>query len=684
MTKKEMEQKLKTEKNYFDNMFKNIDNNIFLDEDQRKIILTDEKYIMVIAGAGSGKTTTISAKVNYLIERQHIKDEEILVISFTNKAVKELDDRINKDFKHNIAIQTFHKFGYEIIKNNLTNPPKITTENEKIIKTYIEKELIKNPSKLKKFLDLYIYYFNISEEILLYSNYDKYYRYKNKQKYPTLKHKLEYTNKEISKQTKTNQTIKEETLNSLNEVIIANYLYMNNIEYHYQKPYKYNNHYKPDFTINYQEKEYYIEQINMNNINAFKYEKNIQLIKKIHQKHATDLIIINNDDITETLKQELKKRNIQPKPKNNNEIFNKLIEKNKDIDYKRFVNFCTNFITLFKSKGYEQKDFKKLNWKGKRNELFLTFIQNMYIYYQDKLSKNNQIDFDDMINKATKIVKETPTINLKYKYIIIDEYQDISNCRFNLIKSISQKINSKIMVVGDDWQCIYSFAASNINLFTQFEKYVGTCTTLKIVKTYRNSQELIDIAGKFILKNKNQIQKKLISPKKLKNPIKILSYKSNKIIKSLEQAIIYLKNKYQDKNILILGRYTFDKNKIIDNKIFKEEKNKIIYTKDPQLKIDYMTVHASKGLGYDNIIIINALNDTLGFPSKIKNDEIIEQLINTQEDIKYAEERRLFYVAITRTKNEVIILAPSYNCSPFIKEIKKYKNVQKCNILKTK
>jgi len=239
------------------------------------------------------------------------------------------------------------------------------------------------------------------------------------------------------------------------------------------------------------------------------------------------------------------------------------------------------------------------------------------------------------------------------------------------------------MVVGDDWQCIYSFASSNINLFTQFEKHMKKSKILKITNTYRNSQELIDIAGKFILKNQNQIKKKLKGTKRLKYPITIFIYKGNKIIKSLIQAVEYLIKKYgQEKNILILGRYTFDKNKIIDNQKIKEENNKIIYIKKPNIRIEYMTIHASKGLGYDNVILINLLNDTLGFPSKIKTDPILKTLITSEKGIKYAEERRLFYVALTRTKNEVIMLTPNYNQSLFAKEIKKYKNIKtkKCNI----
>ena len=668
---KYIETEKQNQKHYFENMFKNIDENIKLDEEQIKIILTDEDNQMVIAGAGSGKTTTITAKVNYLIEKKNIKDEEILIISFTNKAVNELKERINKDFKHNVKIQTFHKFGYDIIKNNQINPPKIETENEKIIKKYIEQELLTDKKQLKRLLDFFLYYFEISEEYIIINDYKKYNNYKNKTKYKTLKQKIEY----INQNQKPDKTIQEEYTENINETKIANYLYMNNIEYQYKKPYKYNEKYIPDFTIITNNETYYIEQININQYNTFKYRKKLTKLKKIHKKHKTKLIEIYEGDVIEQLKSQLKKNNIKHQPKQIEEIFNQIIQQN-DNTYTKFINLCKTFITLFKSKGYEEQDIKNIKITSKRTELFINIIEKLYKYYQQTLKQQNKIDFDDMINEANNIITQKNEITLKYKYIIIDEYQDISECRYNLIKNISNKLKNKIMVVGDDWQCIYSFASSNINLFTQFQKNVEHCEVQKITKTYRNSQELIDIAGKFIQKNQNQIKKHLISNKTLKNPITIIKHNTKNKQKKLLKALDYIITKYgQKKTILILGRYTFDKNEIIDNKNLIEQNNKITYKKYEKTKIEYMTIHSAKGLGYDNVIIINTKNETLGFPSKIKTDPILEQLITIDKTIKYSEERRLFYVALTRTKNETIILTQKNNSSIFIDELKNYKNI---------
>ena len=461
LRKENNEQYIKTkqeeEKEYFKTMFKNIDKNIKLDEEQIRIILIDEDYHMVIAGAGSGKTTTITAKVNYLIQKKKIKDNEILIISFTNKAVKELDERINKEFKHNIKIQTFHKFGYDIIKENTTTKPKITKNTEKIIKEYFEKEIINDKENLKLLTEILIHF------------------------------------KIIKRKNKINQQLQKN------------------------------------------EKE-----------------------------------------------------------------------------YKNFIQICTHFISLYKS-----KDNKKIKPKKQIIKKFTILMEDLTKYYQKTLKENNEIDFDDIINEADKIII-TKKNKFNYKYIFIDEFQDISESRYKLIKDIAQINNSKIMVVGDDWQCIYSFASSNLDIFTHFQKDITKCEVSKITKTYRNSQQLIDIAGKFIQKNPYQIKKQLISEKQLNNPITIIKYKTNKKTKKLKEIIKYIIKKYgENKKILILGRYTFDIKSIKDPEI-KIEDNTIILKNYEKTIINYLTVHSAKGLGYDNVILINTENKKLGFPSKKK------------------------------------------------------------------
>ena len=288
-----------------------------------------------------------------------------------------------------------------------------------------------------------------------------------------------------------------------------------------------------------------------------------------------------------------------------------------------------------------------------------------------------------MINYAYKKLALLKTKRIEYDYIFVDEYQDISYQRYNFIKELSTLFKAKIVAVGDDYQSIYSFSLADMSLFTNFYDLMGYADILKIINTYRNSQELVDVTYNFISKNDYQIDKRLITNKHLKNPVVINYYDNNldsaKIEVILKEIIldIYKENPYD--KILLLGRYNKDIDYFYDVSLFKKGDGDHIILKDNKnIDITYLTIHKSKGLGFDQVIILNTINAKRGFPSMIKDEPVISLLSKDKEEpILYPEERRLFYVALTRTKNKVYILCPyAYKeRSSFIKEISEYDNV---------
>ena len=359
----------------------------------------------------------------------------------------------------------------------------------------------------------------------------------------------------------------------------------------------------------------------------------------------------------------------------------KYIENNEEVEM--LEKLISTFIHLFKCNGYKLEDFnlflkqaKRKILKYRHNKNFLIIVLNIYLKYEKYLKDNKEIDFDDMIIKATKLVKEKG-INNKYKYIIIDEYQDTSLIRFNLIKEILNKTNSNLMVVGDDFQSIYRFTGCDLSLFLDFKKYFKKSKIMKIQNTYRNSQELIDIAGKFVMKNKKQIDKNLKSNKHIYEPIKIIYYENIRI-KFIE--IINKIYKETNKPILVLGRNNKDIKTLLSDKI-KLENDNLIYIENKNIKMKYLTVHKSKGLEEENVILINLENKLTGFPNQMKDDKLLRFVSKRYEKYPFSEERRLFYVALTRTKNYVYILTPKKEESIFIKELRKdFKNKININL----
>ena len=697
---------LKSEKDYFDTILKDIDPNIKLDEEQRRAVVTDDDYCLLVAGAGAGKTTTMAAKVKYLVEKKLIAPDDIIVISYTNKAIGELKERINNGLKIPAKICTFHAFAFEIVKKFSVEPPEINFSSFNIVLKMLEQSVF-NDKKLMRNLVLFLgYYFDLTEDVFKFDNLNQYHQYKAAQDYETLKSGLgEYIKKVEQQRSKRVKTISGEYMRSIQEVQIANFLYLNGLDYEYERPYPFeslsrNKKYTPDFYISQGEHEVWLEHYSLtesgyNNVftpeQLARYKKSIRDKREVHKAHKTTLVetwslYSDRRSLMDHLRELLEKEGFVMKPRNLEQVYKKIVDTGKDKYIIKLILFMMNFIEQFKTTGYDAGGFEILRKKtdNPRTLLFLEIAEQVYNYYQEVLKANNQIDFADMINDAHFYLQEIERqhIELKYKYIIIDEFQDIARQRFNLTKRLSEITKAKVVAVGDDWQAIYAFSGSDITLFTRFLELMGAGTELKITHTYRNSQELIDIAGGFVQKNSTQIRKQLLSPKRLDNPIVIESFDDSfKPMKALAETVENIIGKIisefgENKSILLICRYNYDMYKLCMTGAFEEmPSDRVRCKKYPNANISFMTAHRSKGLGYDNVILINMFDGKFGFPCQIEDDPIMKMVMHEDKSMPFAEERRLFYVALTRTKNRVYIATPKHKPSRFLVELIKDYNL---------
>lgn len=695
-----VEETVEREKDYFDHILDEIDPGIRLDEEQRRAVVTDDDYCLLVAGAGAGKTTTMAAKVKYLVEKQHVNPEEIIVISYTRKAIGELKDRINSGLKIPAEICTFHKFAFDIVKRFSSEPPEVNMSSYKIIFDMLEHAIFHNKPLMRNLVLFMGYYFDLEENVFKFENLDQYHLFKASQDYETLKSSLgEYVKKVEQQRSKRVKTITGEYLRSVQEVQIANFLYLNGLDYEYEHIYPFDSpsrvkKYTPDFYISQGEhtawlEHYALTESGYNRIftpqQIRKYKKEIQDKRALHKAFHTNLLetwSFYNDrrPLLEHLKEVLENEGFILKPRDLDEVYRKIVETGKDKYIYKLIFFMMNFIEQYKTAGYDGGGFAILRRKtdNPRTLLFLDIAEQVYNYYQDTLKKNNEIDFADMINDAHAYLQEIEQqgIELPYKYIIIDEFQDIARQRFNLTKRLSEITKAKVVAVGDDWQSIYAFSGSDITLFTRFLELMGAGTELKITHTYRNSQELIDIAGGFVQKNVAQIRKQLVSPKHLQDPVIIKefndSFKPMKALADQIEAVIgeIIKEFGIKSSILLIGRYNYDMYKLYHTGRFSELPNNRVKSEAyPNANITFMTAHSSKGLGYDNVILINMFEGKFGFPCQIEDDPIMKLVTYEDTSMPYAEERRLFYVALTRTKNRVYIMTPLKKPSRFLIEL---------------
>lgn len=697
-------------KEYFNNIFKDVDPNIHIDYEQAKTILADEDYSLIVAGAGTGKTTTMVAKVKYLVEKMHVNPSEIVAISFTKKTTEELKKRIVDDFDIPANIFTFHSLGYKYIRNYFTGKKGIDVVDHnvrhQIFLEYI-KDIFADKDKLNNLVNIYTNQGEDRPWILgkfLAENYEKYNsfeEYFNDYKKNCLWEASENLPERVERETQRRlnadvpMTLKGEIVKSVGEARIANFLYKNSIDYEYEKIYKEliedGKKYNPDFTIYHAGEPIYIEYFGLSNYDGEE-AKDYQRIKKIkeeyHAKRHNKFIKVDyipGENIIDTLRDELYKLGIKFNEKSNYDIYNDILDQNPTREMFRLEAFWYDVVDSIKAsykreyKNYVIDDFLSTLDTNTRlkYEADSYFVRQFYSFYCHKLIDDPNIlkvDFNDMIYYARKCLSEDPDkIPFNYKYLIIDEYQDISQGRYLLTKKIIDENHGKIMAVGDDWQSIYGFSGSKIEYIYDFEKYYKGAKIFKISTTYRNSQSLVNYVGEFIMRNKSQIQKELISIKDEENPIEFIEFDKGEEYLKLKEIVLKIHKDNPNHKILILARKNYSINKIFDDFDFKDDVGtKITIRNAKNISIDGMSIHKSKGLTTDDVILIGLNNN---FPIEDFGDYWLKVLFKNEvvtEKIDNAEERRVFYVALTRAKHKVYLLVNKdiNRVSPFVQELR--------------
>jgi DNA helicase IV len=299
-----------------------------------------------------------------------------------------------------------------------------------------------------------------------------------------------------------------------------------------------------------------------------------------------------------------------------------------------------------------------------------------------------------MINEATAALeKDNDLYANAYDHILIDEYQDISAQRFKLLKRLLERNpNCKLFCVGDDWQSIMGFSGSNLDFFVKFGEYFGSPAISEICTNYRSGKTLVD-AGAELIKNNgaSQVQKPAMSKNMETRPIIVYNssqmdderYREQTVQDCQRKICEYLEKGVSANDILVLTRYMRTK---IEG---RTEFFKIVRTflndakvNDINVAVDHadipnavrlLTVHKCKGLEAKVVFVLNVVKGEFGFPSEIEDPAILEVARgdNGIKDQK-EEERRLFYVAITRAKQDLYIYTRQHENSEFLKEIAAY------------
>lgn len=648
-----------------------------LDKQQLMCIAKEVHSHLVLAGAGTGKTTTIVGYVKYLLLSGKCNENELLLLSFTNAAASEMAHRITSETGKGLDVYTFHKLGLNIIASVQGKIPRISQLD---LRQFTRKQLdslVQQEEYLRK-LSYYLTYAGTAQRSEFDFTDEKEYQTYLKMSPPI--------------------TMKKETVKSYGEMDIANFLFQNGIQYIYEMSYPVDTRtseygqYHPDFYL--PDYNIYIEYFGVNRKGEvppyFKasheksaselYQDGIRWKRRLHQTNGTQLIELYayeklEENLIQSLADKLTKAGVVFAEQSAHDIW-KSVTDNQSQTLDRIAELFVTVINLIKSNNCTIDEVRKRNYTLRSLssiDLTLDLVAPIFDRYQLLLKTNNEIDFNDMINLASEyIIRGQYQHN--YKYVIVDEYQDISQSRFRLLFSMREQKDYQLFCVGDDWQSIYRFSGSDIGFILSFNKYWGASEVSRIETTYRFPESLIKVSSSFVMKNPEQMKKALHSaiPDQGFSMERINGYTEELALNFLAERLRELPT---GSTVLFLGRYRFDVKALERVREFEYHYNnstkniEVTFSKRHDLHITFMTIHSSKGLQADYVFLLNNKKYGMGFPSKIADASVLQLLLDNSDSYPYAEERRLFYVAITRAKKKVWLVTIKDNESEFVSEI---------------
>lgn len=669
------------------------------DREQAAAIGAVEGHVQVVARAGSGKTATLVNRALFLQQHCGVSPDEMLLLAFNRKAAGEMRNRLASYLQDSTPhTMTFHALAYamvrpgEILFDETEGEQRQSRAIQEVIDGYLRDRNCHN--YYNKIRDLMMKYFREDWERIVLGGYDL-----------TPEEMLHYR-----------RSLPRESLNgkyfkSFGEKVIADFLFEHDINYSYMRDYWSNNvNYRPDFThftgddcgvviecfgpegtpdydpMSHEKRSYWGQ------------EPNWRLLEfPLHDLKSDEV-----EDVYASLKQQLEDCGIPCNRLSEEEIWNKI--KDRAIDH--FTEITVGFIRrcrkLCLTPDQLSEKVDNHDCTSDVEKRFLDIVQVFYKSYLERLQATGMDDFDGLIQKAVERIaagktefcyksgtgnqKQTRIGNLaQIRYVLIDEYQDFSELFYRLMQAVrEQSSHARFFCVGDDWQAIYGFAGADLRFFENFSQVFQDAQQLHVATNYRSGRAIVDV-GNALMKDlgiparahKSVTGSVVIADRATFEPTP--HEECENLGSDSTHAILRLVNKAinDGKNVVLLSRknslpwyvnYSNQENPSSKNELdaFLE----LVCARLPDAlkgKVTISTVHKYKGLQNDVVIILDAV---YGCYPLIHPDLIFTRIFGDSVGTVVAEERRLFYVALTRAVEELFILTETGNLSPFLEELK--------------
>ncbi|VVE15906.1 DNA helicase II [Pandoraea communis] len=659
-------------------LFDRVESKPLTDEQARAVICFDNR-VQVVASAGSGKTSTMVAKAAYAIHRGFVAPKRIIMLAFNKQAAIELADRATKSFERlgmtGVAVETstFHALGLRIIGKATKEKPDIPDWAADTVGgvrklTEIIDQLKDGSLTFRNEWDLFRFVFG--RDLPAFGSRGAPDVWDNQGKGLTL-------------------TADGNRVRSREEAMLCNWLFLNGVDYRYEEPYKFKTadedrrQYRPDFYypgVDLYHEHFALDAKGNAPPHFDDYLAGVEWKRKLHAERGTSLIEttshqIRNEDVFKHLTEELTRRGIELDPNPDREI---PAEGQKPMEPSELVALVRTFISHAKSNCLTTTTLRQRlaampdNMFKHRHRMFLNIAEPIIQAWDAALAAEDGIDFEDMLNLAAEHL-ETGRYEAPYELVMADEFQDASQARARLCRALVQKPGRYLFAVGDDWQSINRFAGADVSVMTGFRDWFGNGQVLKLEHTFRCPQALCDVSSRFVSKNPTQISKRVTSVTPTVGPVLQAFQVDHKdqLTDAIDQFLIKLANGVRDGSIppgrsgkvcvYVLGRYNADRQYVPTDKGRFER----------WVDVSFLTVHRSKGSEADYVILPEMLSVLRGrsFPNTRTDDPVLALAMPAGDNYAHGEERRLFYVALTRARRSVAMFTVRGQHSSFLREL---------------
>lgn len=637
-----------------------------LTDEQRKAVVVDEDRVLVVAAAGSGKTSVIVAKAGWLIRRGYRRPSELLLLAFARDASKEMETRLRDRLAgaaHGLTVRTFHGLGMSIVGEAEGRRPPLArvAEDERALFDLLKKivaELFavrEVSGLLSRWFQGHFAPYRSQHEFRSWGQYWDYIR----------RHEI--------------RSLNGEKVKSFEECEIANFLYLNDVRYEYERAYEHDTategkrQYRPDFYL--PDAGIYVEHFALSAsgdtppfIDREEYLRSMGWKRRLHAHHRTVLVETFSHEhaageLTANLAKKLRAHGVVLSPIPSGDTFAVLDRQGRVDPFTRLVAVFLHHYKGARPSFREMEDRAAKAPDRPRVHAFLTVFRRIFERYQKTLDESGQIDFHDMIGRAAEHV-EARRWRSPFDYVLVDEFQDISPARARLLKALlDQSPTARLFAVGDDWQAIYRFTGSDLAVMREFGDRFGAHRRVDLETTFRCPDRIAALATGFVLGNPAQIRKKVRSARSSDGPGVVVGLAAGDRESLLPEALDRIgadaAGREGTATVLLLGRYRH----------LRPGNMSGLARRHPGLRLSWMTVHGAKGLEADYVVVLGLRAGRYGFPAEVVDDPLLDLVLPAPEGHPNAEERRLFYVALTRARRRVFLLADGAPPSPFVREL---------------